>query len=259
MIENGIATYKIADFIGGFFGGLTMLTFIKPKSIKDAIIRSFVSTGCAYVFTDPVLTYLNIKNSIDYNILISVLIGFSSFSILGSVAKFFEKNKNKDILGMVDMLRNHPTMILHPVITYPEKKKRKRRTRKKLNDVNMRQMCTECNGYGFVHNAKHVKDHNITDEHFYNLIEQIPLSDFGLTKKCANCRGYGCWNILPENPNLSANKRKINSKEPLFTKSMTMGESVEKPKKKRSSIAKTLEPGLIPKKEEFNNGSEINE
>lgn len=98
-------TAKIASMIGGFFGGAAILTFIRPKSVGEAFVRGSVSTGSAMIFAVPVLTWMQLANNWESQLMAGFLVGFFSYSILGMIANFLRKNQNKDIVQAVKEIK----------------------------------------------------------------------------------------------------------------------------------------------------------
>ena len=94
-------TTKIASAIGGLFGGSAMMSFIKPTSIGEAFARGGVSTGSAIIFADPALVLIHLPTDWEMQMMSGGIIGFLAYSILGAVARFFDKNKDDDILTLV--------------------------------------------------------------------------------------------------------------------------------------------------------------
>jgi hypothetical protein len=98
-------TGKITSAVGGLFGGLGILTFIKPASINEAFMRGGISTGSAVIFAGPILEHVGIPNNWDTQIASGAVIGFVAYFILGAVANFFRKNEKSDILEVVDKVK----------------------------------------------------------------------------------------------------------------------------------------------------------
>jgi hypothetical protein len=97
---------KIAAAIGGLFGGASMMTFIRPKSISEAFIRGGLSTGCAIIFSTPVIHLINLTDDWEIQLMTGGIIGFLAYSILGAVANFFIKNEQSDIFELVTKVKN---------------------------------------------------------------------------------------------------------------------------------------------------------
>jgi hypothetical protein len=95
-------TAKIASAIGGFFGGATMMTFIKPKTISEAFIRGGVSTGSGIIFSDPIIRYFELAINWENQLMIGAIVGFLAYSILGAIANFFQKNQKEDIFELIN-------------------------------------------------------------------------------------------------------------------------------------------------------------
>jgi len=96
---------KIASMIGGFFGGATILTFIKPKTIGEAFIRGGVSVGTAIIFSSSVLELIGLSDSIENYGVSGFCVGFFSYSILGMIANFLHKHQHSDIVEVVNDIR----------------------------------------------------------------------------------------------------------------------------------------------------------
>lgn len=116
---TGYLSAKIASMIGGFFGGAAILTFIRPKTIGEAFIRGGVSVGTSIIFSGPLLTYLNLIENWDTQLMAGFCVGFVSYSVLGMIANFLAKTKNDDITQVWGRFRN-PTP---PTKNSPKKSK----------------------------------------------------------------------------------------------------------------------------------------
>jgi len=101
-------TAKVASAIGGLFGGMSMMTFIKPRTISEAFARGGVSTGSAIIFATPILTTLSLPTNWEMQLMSGGIIGFIAYSVLGAVARFFDKNKEDDIVELANKVRNPP-------------------------------------------------------------------------------------------------------------------------------------------------------
>jgi len=100
-------TAKLAAAAGGLLGGLTMMTFIKPKTILDATIRGGISTGSGIIFSTPLLQIMELSIDWEYQLFFGFIIGFLSWSILSLVANVFikaEKN-NEDIIELAKKVK----------------------------------------------------------------------------------------------------------------------------------------------------------
>lgn len=99
-------TTKIASMLGGLFGGAAILTFIKPKTVGEAFTRGGVSVGSAIVFAGPLLNILEMRDNWEGQMMAGFCIGFVSYSILGMVANFLEKNQSKDIIEVISDVKD---------------------------------------------------------------------------------------------------------------------------------------------------------
>lgn len=88
-------------------GGFGVMTYIRPATITEAFARGGISTGSACVFAAPMLVLIHIEPTWDMQIAGGALIGFCSYFLLGTVANFFRRNDKRDILEVVDEIRNH--------------------------------------------------------------------------------------------------------------------------------------------------------
>lgn len=100
-------TAKIASAIGGLFGGMSIMTFIKPRSISEAFARGGISTGAAIIFATPVLTAMNLPMNWEMQLMSGGVIGFLAYSVLGAVARFLIKTQNDDIVEIAQKVRGN--------------------------------------------------------------------------------------------------------------------------------------------------------
>lgn len=96
---------KIASMVGGFFGGATILTFIRPKTIGEAFMRGSVSTGSAMIFAVPILHHFGLDNNWENQLMAGFVVGFFAYSTLGMVANFLKRNQNKTIVEAVKEIK----------------------------------------------------------------------------------------------------------------------------------------------------------
>jgi hypothetical protein len=96
---------KLASMIGGFFGGATILTFIRPRTIGEAFIRGGVSVGSSTVFATPLLQWIGLDNNWENQLMAGFAIGFLAYSVLGMVANFLIKNQHRDIVEAVKEIK----------------------------------------------------------------------------------------------------------------------------------------------------------
>lgn len=102
---TGFFTTKIASMIGGLFGGAAILTFIRPKTIGEAFTRGGISAGSAIIFGVPILESMSMSITWEYQLMAGFCVGFVAYSILGMVANFLDKNKNNDIVEVVNDIK----------------------------------------------------------------------------------------------------------------------------------------------------------
>lgn len=103
----GFFTAKIASMVGGLFGGLAILTFIKPKTIGEAFIRGGVSVGSALLFSGPLLKTFEMSTDWDYQAVAGFVIGFLAYSVLGMVANLLLKHKDSTITEFAGELKGN--------------------------------------------------------------------------------------------------------------------------------------------------------
>ena len=100
------AAAKAAAGIGGLFGGLAILTFLKPKNLRDAAIRGGVSTGSAIIGAAPVTQYLGRDpHEWEFALTMGAAIGFCSWFVLSAIGNYFKKHEGEDILQVVKSVK----------------------------------------------------------------------------------------------------------------------------------------------------------
>lgn len=104
---SSYVTAKIASAIGGLFGGMSIMTFIKPRTISEAFARGGISTGAAIIFATPVLTALSLPTNWEMQLMSGGIIGFLAYSILGATARFLVKNQEDDIVELAQKVRGN--------------------------------------------------------------------------------------------------------------------------------------------------------
>lgn len=102
---TGFFTTKIASMIGGLFGGAAILTFIRPTSIGEAFTRGGISAGSAIIFGVPILESMALSTTWEFQLMAGFCVGFVAYSILGMIANFLAKNEKKDVVEVVQDLR----------------------------------------------------------------------------------------------------------------------------------------------------------
>lgn len=104
MPEPGFLTAKIMSGLGGLIGGLTLMAFMRPKTILDATLRGGISTGTGIIFCMPLLEWLSMNQTIDMILMFAFIIGFLAWGSLSLIAQIFinAQNKNHDIIDVVN-------------------------------------------------------------------------------------------------------------------------------------------------------------
>ena len=118
---------KIASALGGLFGGLAVMAYMKPISILDATIRGGISTGTAIIGSTLLMDAMSWPDMVEYYAIAGAVIGFSAWSVLGACARVFIKvEKNKlDAIEVVSAMNN-----LDEAIKPAAKVRRKRAVKK---------------------------------------------------------------------------------------------------------------------------------
>ena len=118
---------KIASALGGLFGGLAVMAYMKPISILDATIRGGISTGTAIIGSTLLMDVMSWPDIVEYYAIAGAVIGFSAWSVLGACARVFIKvEKNKlDAIEVVSAMNN-----LDEAIKPAPKVRRKRAVKK---------------------------------------------------------------------------------------------------------------------------------
>jgi hypothetical protein len=108
MSETGILTAKIMAGLGGLIGGMTLMAFMKPKTILDATLRGGVSTGTGIIFAGPILEWLEMSPNVQMILMFAFIIGFLSWGVLSLVAQIFinAQKKEHDLLDVVNKGRS---------------------------------------------------------------------------------------------------------------------------------------------------------
>jgi len=101
---------KLSSFLGGLLGGLSILSFLPPRNIKDAFIRGGVSVGFAVIFAQPILGQLGLEfkesDRYIYESAVAFICGFIGFALMSSVAKFIIKNEGSDIFEVAEKIKS---------------------------------------------------------------------------------------------------------------------------------------------------------
>ena len=100
------ATIKVLSATGGFLGGTSMMLYMKPVSMLDAIRRVAISVISSAMLTMPIAEKFFDHFGSEVIMGTAFVIGFVSWNILGAVALYFENNKGKDIAQIVKDVKN---------------------------------------------------------------------------------------------------------------------------------------------------------
>jgi hypothetical protein len=98
-------TAKIASAIGGFFGGASLMSFIRPQTIGEAFARGGISTGAAIIFAGPSLDLIGARVDWEWQLMAGGVVGFVAYSVMGAVANFMVKHREADIVELVNRTR----------------------------------------------------------------------------------------------------------------------------------------------------------
>ena len=92
---------KAVSAAGGFLGGSSLLVYMKPASLKEAIVRVAVTTVTA-LMTAPAISLKLLDNETP-EVLGGVAfgIGFIAWNVLGAIAQFFAARQGQDIAQIV--------------------------------------------------------------------------------------------------------------------------------------------------------------
>lgn len=82
---------------GGFLGGSSLLVYIKPKDLKEALMRVGVTTIAA-LMTAPAICFKLLDTEAPEIVGgVAFGIGFIAWNVLGAVAVFFQNRQGQDI------------------------------------------------------------------------------------------------------------------------------------------------------------------
>jgi hypothetical protein len=119
-------THKLTAALGGLVGGASIMSYIRPHSIGEAFARGGTSTGAAIIFAGPLLVALRLPTGWEMQLVSGFVIGFIAYSVLGAVANFLDRHKERDIVDLVKAARGD----IEPE-TKPEPPKERVKRRKK--------------------------------------------------------------------------------------------------------------------------------
>lgn len=92
---------KAVSAAGGFLGGSSLLVYMKPASLKEALMRVLVTTVAA-TMTAPAISLKLLDNETP-EVLGGVAfgVGFIAWNVLGAIAQFFQNRQGQDIKEIV--------------------------------------------------------------------------------------------------------------------------------------------------------------
>ena len=90
-----------------FLGGTSMMVYMQPSSIREAVVRILVSVGSGVTLAPAITTKIFDDPSTDYRVVagVSFAVGFVAWSALGSVARYFEHRRNQDAQQMLKEIK----------------------------------------------------------------------------------------------------------------------------------------------------------
>lgn len=86
---------------GGLLGGISMMVYMRPSSLGEGLRRILISTVAGGLLASTVAHKFFGSEAPELVASTAFLLGFTAWSLLGSIAKFFENRKDDDILAMV--------------------------------------------------------------------------------------------------------------------------------------------------------------
>ena len=116
---------KIAAAVGGLFGGLAIMAFMKPSTLLDATIRGGISTGTAIIGSTLMIDTMDWSNAVEYHAVSGAIIGFCAWGVLGMFARFFinvEKNKLDAVQIVSAVAANNLDEVMKPAVPKVRKK-----------------------------------------------------------------------------------------------------------------------------------------
>ena len=82
--ENDPLLWKV---IGAFLGAVISLAYLRPKNLKDALYRAFVSITCGIVFGFVLHDYFELKGTFEHWIAASAGVSILSWFVIGMIVR----------------------------------------------------------------------------------------------------------------------------------------------------------------------------
>ena len=92
---------KVLSAVGGFLGGTSMLLYMRPVDMNDAIRRMIISVLSSVMLTGLTAREMFSVSGPEVIMGTAFGIGFMAWSLLGAVAKFFAGRQDQDIVQMM--------------------------------------------------------------------------------------------------------------------------------------------------------------
>lgn len=105
---------KLLSSTGGLLGGSSMLLYMRPVDIADAIRRCVVSVVAAAMLTVPIASKMFDQTGSEIIMGVGFGIGFIAWSLLGAVAKFFDARQGQDVVQMMKAVNEVRTPSVQP-------------------------------------------------------------------------------------------------------------------------------------------------
>ena len=101
---------------GGFLGGTSMMLYMRPASVADGLRRVVISVIAALLLTRMATEQIfdSAEATSEISMGVAFGLGFLSWSLLGAVAKFFERRQDQDIFGLIKTVKSEASDIRKP-------------------------------------------------------------------------------------------------------------------------------------------------
>lgn len=98
--------FRFLTVAAGFAGGVALFFYMKPSNLGDAIVRVVVAILATNMLTGLITSKFMDKATSAETWGVAFLIGFVAWPILGSVAKFFDRRKDQDIVEIAKSIKD---------------------------------------------------------------------------------------------------------------------------------------------------------